>query len=172
LDEAKNQVAILTHHDAITGTSPQTTSDDYTSRLQSGYSAAKAVIQRAYSYIKYKQKSVSTEVFCDLLNVTECSITETNDKIAVTVYNPIARPVSQYIRVPVSANNYQVFDSSGQKVNQISVIQASDAVKHLSERHSNANYELTFRANDLPALGFTTYFIEKHNFLSEGKTFD
>lgn len=167
LDEAKNQVAVMTHHDAITGTSPQGTADDYTSRLQSGYAAAKAVIQKAYSYIKYKQKSDSTQVFCDLLNVTECSISETNDRIAVTVYNPIARPVSQYLRFPVNGNNYQVFDASGQKVNQISVLGVSDAVKHLPERHSNANYEITFRAN-LPALGFTTYFIERQNFLSEG----
>ena len=169
LNEAKNQLGVLTHHDAITGTSPQATADDYTSRLQSGYASAKAVIQKAYSLIKYKQKSVSSEVFCDLLNVTECSLTETNDKIAVTIYNPIARPVSQNLRVPVSGNNYQVFDASGQKVNPISVLSVSGAVKRLPERHSSANYELTFKAN-LPALGFTTYFIEKHTFLSEGMT--
>lgn len=168
MDEAKNQVAVMTHHDAITGTSPQATSDDYTLRLQSAYASAKAVIQKAYSSIKYKEKSVSSEVFCDSLNVTACSLSENNDKIAITVYNPIARPISQYLRVPVSGNNYQVFDASAQKVNETSVLSVSEAVKHLPERHSLANYELRFKAN-LPALGFTTYFIEKQS-SAEGMT--
>src|SRR5882724_4013331 len=106
LDEARNEQAVMTHHDAITGTSPQHTADDYTSRLQSGYRAAQEVIKRAYNYLKNKNNSTNdSEVFCNLLNITECAFTETNDKIAVTLYNPIARPVSQYISIPVLNNN-------------------------------------------------------------------
>ncbi|CAG2108469.1 unnamed protein product [Medioppia subpectinata] len=70
MDEARNEVAVMTHHDAITGTSPQATSDDYTSRLQSGYAAAKQVIRKAYSYLKSKdseKKVVLNDVYCDFL---------------------------------------------------------------------------------------------------------
>ena len=149
----------MTHHDAITGTSPQYSINDYTKRLQSGYAAAKTVIQKAYFYLKDKQKP-SSEMFCDDLNITECSVTETNDKIAVTLYNPIARSVSHYVRVPVNGNNFKVFDSNGKQVSQTSLFDVSDAVKHLPERKSSANQELVFKAQ-LPALGFTTYFVEK-----------
>ena len=159
LDEARNQVAVMTHHDAITGTSPQYSINDYTKRLQSGYAAAKTVIQKAYFYLKDKQKP-SSEDFCDELNITECSVTETNDKIAVTLYNPIARSVSHYVRVPVVAGNYLVFDSTGKQVSQTSLFAVSDAVKHLPERKSSATQELVFKAQ-LPALGYTTYFVEK-----------
>ena len=117
LDEARNEVAIMTHHDAITGTCPQSVADDYTSRLQSSYSASEAVVRKALYYLKSRQnKSISTEIFCDSLNITECGLTETNDKIAVTVYNPIARPIAQYLRVPVVDGEYEVYDSKGQKV--------------------------------------------------------
>ena len=149
----------MTHHDAITGTSPQKTADDYTQRLHSGYAAAKAVIQKAYFYLKDKQRP-SSEVFCDELNITECSVTETNDKIAVTIYNPIARSVSQYVKVPVVGGTYKVFDSNEKEVNQTSLFAVSDAVKRLPERKSSATQELVFKAQ-LPALGFTTYFVEK-----------
>ncbi|CAG2178147.1 unnamed protein product, partial [Oppiella nova] len=56
VDEASNEVAVMTHHDAITGTSPQATADDYTSRLQSGYAASKRVIQKAFEYLKSKDE--------------------------------------------------------------------------------------------------------------------
>ena len=164
LDEARNEVAILTHHDAITGTSPQATADDYTKRLQKGYSAAVNVIQNAYYNLKNNKKSLTSDTFCELLNATECGLTEANGKIAVTIYNPIGRPVSQYIRVPVVAANYEVYDSNGTKVSQKAVLPVADAVKRLPDRHSTAVNELVFRAN-LPALGYTTYFVEKQTTL-------
>ena len=111
-------------------------------------------------YLKNKQKTTSSEIFCDSLNITECGITESNDKIAVTVYNPIARSVSQYVRVPVVSADYEVYDSKGLKVSQKAILPVSDAVRSLPERNSNATHELVFKVSP-PALGFTTYFIEK-----------
>lgn len=172
LKEAMNEVAIMTHHDAITGTSPQGTADDYTSRLYSGYSATKSVIEKAYRYlmIKSDSKQPLIEVFCDSLNSTQCLITETNDKIAVTVYNPIARTIEQYIRVPVVSGDYEVYDSNQKKLSQKSILPISKAVRHLPERKDNiSTHELIFKAK-LPALGFTTYFVEKKsNLKSESK---
>ena len=160
LNEGRNQLAVMTHHDAITGTSPQHVVDDYNERLQSAYSSVKSVVRKALHYLKNRQKSSPNEVFCDLLNITECSLTESNDKIAVTLYNPIAKPVSQYIRVPVVFGNYEVFDGNGQTVSKKALLAITDAVKSLPERRSNATHELYFKVQ-LPALGFTTYFIER-----------
>src|SRR5262249_53833198 len=84
------------------------------------------------------------------------------DKIAVTVYNPIAKPVSQWLSVPVIDGKYRVFDPKGQPIGKTSLLLVSDAVKALPERKSAATHELRFRA-DLPALGFTTFFVERQS---------
>ncbi|CAG2173918.1 unnamed protein product, partial [Oppiella nova] len=173
LDEAANEVAILTHHDAITGTCPQTISNEYTSRLQSGYAASKAVIRKAFEYLKSKtgdKKVVLKDVFCDALNITDCSLTETNDRIAVTVYNPIARPVEHYIRVPVVDAKYEVFDEKGQAVKSVAILPVSDDVRKLPERNGSlGTHELVF-SGQLPALGFTTYFVEKQKAVQDTHT--
>lgn len=50
---------------------------------------------------------------CLLTNVSSCSLTETLDTFLVTVYNPLSRPVSKYIRLPVTGTSYTVKDPSG-----------------------------------------------------------
>ncbi|CAG2177867.1 unnamed protein product, partial [Oppiella nova] len=110
---------------------------------------------------KDEKKAVLSEVFCDSLNITDCSLTETNDRIAVTVYNPIARPVSQYIRVPVVDGKYTVVDANGTEVKTKALLPVSDAVRQLPERKgSPGTHELIFNGQ-LPGLGFTTFFVEK-----------
>ncbi len=160
MDESRNEEAILQHHDAITGTSPQATADDYSRRLYSAYTASRAVIEKAYK--RLSTKTESNEQFCDTLNITECTISETSDKIAVTIYNPIARPLSQYIRVPIVSANYEVYDPNGEKVTHKEVVPVSKAVTALPGRKSQAMNELVFKANLVP-LGFVTYLLKKTN---------
>jgi len=159
LDESRNEEAIMQHHDAITGTSPQHTADDYARRLYSGFTASQAVIQKAYRHLSRKTESIE-QMFCNTLNTTECSITETSDRVAVTIYNPLTRPVSQYIRIPVGSGDYDVYDPTGVKVTNKAVVPVSKAVEALPERKSHSNNELVFRAN-LSALGFSTYLLKK-----------
>ncbi|CAG2104066.1 unnamed protein product, partial [Medioppia subpectinata] len=149
--------------------------DDYTSRLQSGYAAAKQVIRKAYSYLKSKdseKKVVLNDVYCDFLNITDCTLTETADRVAITAYNPIARPVTQYLRVPVTDGVYRVFDSTGAEVSAKSLLPVSEAVRLLPERKGSlGTHELVFNAK-LPALGFTTYFVEKHKAIEKDPLMD
>jgi hypothetical protein len=102
------------------------------------------------------------QIFCDTLNITECSISETSDKIAVTIYNPIGRPLSQYIRVPIVSGNYEVYDPNGEKVTHKVMVPVSKAVTALPGRKSDSMNELVFKANLLP-LGFVTYLLKKSN---------
>lgn len=165
LDESRNEEAILQHHDAVTGTSPQETADDYTSRLFSSWDANVNVLQRAYKAIlqipiaNATDKKASIHVFCDTLNMTECRITENSDRFVVTIYNPIGRSVSQWIRFPVDFANYSVTDVDGKRVNS-ELIPISPSLLRIPERRSRAMQELTFRVH-LPALGFSTYYVNK-----------
>jgi alpha-mannosidase len=161
MDEARNEEGVLQHRDAITGTSPQGTADDYSRRLYSAYTASRAVIEKAYKRLLTKTES-NQQIFCDTLNITECTISETSDKIAVTIYNPIGRSLSQYIRVPIVSGNYEVYDPNGEEVTHKVVVPVSKAVTALPERKSHSMNELVFKANLLP-LGFVTYLLKKTN---------
>lgn len=50
---------------------------------------------------------------CPLLNTSQCDVTEQRDTLVVIVYNPLARPVSQYVRLPVKQREYKVIDPQG-----------------------------------------------------------
>lgn len=55
-----------------------------------------------------------TAVYCPLLNISSCPVTETTDTFLVTTYNPLAKPRSHLVRVPVPAGSaYNVTDPSG-----------------------------------------------------------
>ncbi|CAG2170574.1 unnamed protein product, partial [Oppiella nova] len=92
--------------------------------------------------------------------------------IAVTVYNPIARPVEHYIRVPVVDAKYEVLDAKGQAVKSLAILPVSDDVRKLPERNGSlGTHELVF-SGQIPALGFTTYFVEKQKAIIDTHTMD
>ena len=51
--------------------------------------------------------------FCLQLNISQCDVSETNDRFVVNAYNPKAQRVSQFIRVPVTQGSFTVVDPSG-----------------------------------------------------------
>ncbi|XP_054167857.1 lysosomal alpha-mannosidase-like [Oppia nitens] len=164
VNEGRNEIGVMTHHDAITGTSPQVTINDYISRLYSASDALSEVINRTYKKLLPKQESIKTipkQVICDRLNISQCYVSENSNEFTLIIYNPIARPVSQWFRIPVNANdNYEVYDSNGTKVNDIHVVPVSQKLIKIPERTTSAKYELVFRGN-LNAMGFVTYFVKK-----------
>lgn len=45
---------------------------------------------------------------CLELNISSCTFSEENDMFLIVVYNPLSRPVSTHVRVPVQGNSYTV----------------------------------------------------------------
>lgn len=72
---------------------------------------------------------------CLLANISQCEFTENHKQFVVTVYNPLSRPVSHYVRLPVIDQNYQVIDPNGEKVFHII---------HIIIFHKRNGYELYF----------------------------
>lgn len=119
------------------------------------------VISTALKNIVSRERGTEFQYgFCDYLNISACPITETSTSFSVIVYNPIARFVDFYIRVPVPSNTFEVFDPKGkpvpstiQKVSKETVFVRGDLGK--------AGYELTFPAKNLPPLGIAVFFVNK-----------
>lgn len=51
--------------------------------------------------------------FCLQLNVSQCQVTENEDRFVVTAYNPRSQKVSSYVRLPVTNGDYTVLDPIG-----------------------------------------------------------
>ena len=69
------------------------------------------VISYAYKYLAGPETDLPDQQFCHLLNVTQCDVTESSDTFVVNVYNPLARTVDKFVRLPVvtSGNSFWKF---------------------------------------------------------------
>nr|CAD7414005.1 unnamed protein product [Timema poppensis] len=97
---------------------------------------------------------------CPLLNISRCELSETEDDFFVTVYNPLARPVSHYVRIPVRGEHYVVTDPSGSSL-AVQLVPVPEPVHSLEKSSIPDKTELIFHAADLPPLGFRSYRVKR-----------
>ncbi|KAH8282797.1 hypothetical protein KR054_009895 [Drosophila jambulina] len=167
LNFMRETLGIMQHHDAITGTEKEKVALDYAKRLSVSFRACGATTRNVLNQLstpgsvleegaKYKLDMKT----CPLLNITSCPVSEENDRFTVTLYNPLAHVVSEYVRIPVPDTNYKIIDNKG-AVLEAQAVPIPSALLNVKHRVSTAKYELVFLATNLPALGYRTYYIEK-----------
>ena len=91
-------VAVVQHHDAITGTEREVVASDYHKRLHSAVEAAflEIGIEPSYDGVPAIMPS-----FCPLLNISQCpplDALESGGTLRLEMYNPLARAVQYTIR--------------------------------------------------------------------------
>uniref|UniRef100_A0A1W7RA88 Alpha-mannosidase n=1 Tax=Hadrurus spadix TaxID=141984 RepID=A0A1W7RA88_9SCOR len=156
----REALGVAQHHDAITGTEKQAVTYDYIKQVAKGIDSCQNVMSSAYQKLmQIKKPPPVKQQFCNYLNISACDITENNDLVVVTIYNPIIRNISKYIRFPVHPSGYQVFSPSGKSV-ACQLVPIPKSVQNIPGRKSNATHELVFKV-DLPALGYASYFVKK-----------
>ena len=102
---------------------------DYAQRLSEGIEECQKVVASAHESLMVKKKhddankpeSEPKAQFCPLLNITQCEFTENSEKFVVNVYNPLARPMVKFVRLPITSPGYQVQDPQG-KILQTQVV--------------------------------------------------
>ncbi|XP_030535906.1 alpha-mannosidase [Rhodamnia argentea] len=181
-------LGIVQHHDALTGTAKQHTTNDYEKRLAIGASQAEAVIDNAISCLVSKkpggQCSSPALNFgqCQLLNISFCPATEEDipdgKSLVVVAYNPLGWNRTDIIRIPVTDSNLVVRDSSGNTI-EAQFVDMDYVTINLRNFYVKAylgslpkqvpKYWLLFQVSILP-LGWNTYFISKAATEGERKT--
>ncbi|XP_059613211.1 lysosomal alpha-mannosidase isoform X2 [Phlebotomus argentipes] len=188
LDYLTEVMGVLQHHDAITGTSKEHVTQDYTVQISSALKAcsysAKIVLNQltkrqtnkdkpqqadptepAKESARYHDQATEpqpTFTFdydsCLLLNVSHCEISETKQKFMVTVYNALAHSVFHYVRVPVDGNF--AYEVTDYRSVPIShqIIAVPEQVKDLHPVQGTG-YELVFLATEIPPVGYKSFFI-------------
>ncbi|EDV31824.1 uncharacterized protein Dana_GF14356 [Drosophila ananassae] len=144
LDYLRQIMGIMQHHDAITGTEKQEVSNDY-DRLM--YDAILGGADTARDALRVLTNQPNGEFqSCLRLNISECAFTKDNaDNFVVTLYNPLAHTATQYVRVPVKNQNYEVTDAKGRVVPS-EIVPVPWQVLALEFRSNETQHELVFKA--------------------------
>ncbi|XP_070378956.1 lysosomal alpha-mannosidase-like isoform X2 [Dermacentor albipictus] len=171
VDTLAKAVAVLQHHDAISGTQKQHVAEDYVYMTEIGIKQCEDVFNKAYRRMLLTGaagtafQSDICLTFCPLLNISSCEITETADEFFVFVYNPLSTPVQTYARLPVTGGGYEVKELPGQVI-EAQLVPVQRKVLRIPERKtSTATSEIVFPMQ-LPPMGVTTYQLRKY----EGST--
>ena len=73
---------------------------------------------------------------CPRLNITECEVSELAERFIIAVYNPLSRPVTEHLRVPVSDPGYSVYDHLGQVISS-QVNEIPEHIKNIPGHYNN-----------------------------------
>ncbi|KAJ0693706.1 putative alpha-mannosidase [Helianthus annuus] len=169
-------LGIAQHHDAVTGTAKQHTTNDYEKRLAIGAHEAEAVVNSALSCLTSSASnctiptSKSTFTQCPLLNISFCPPAEnipSGKSLVIVAYNPLGWKRTDVIRLPVKDANLVVQDNTGNTI-EAQFVEFDNVTSNLRSFYTEAylgfspkdvpKYWLLFQAS-VPPLGWNTYFI-------------
>ncbi|XP_034669855.1 lysosomal alpha-mannosidase-like isoform X4 [Drosophila subobscura] len=145
LDYLRQIMGVMQNHAAITGTEKQAVSNDYDRLLYDGIIGGASNARDALRVLTNLPEGEFES--CLQLNISECAFTQDSaDDLVVTLFNPLAHTSSQYVRVPVKEENYQVTDEKGRLVAS-EVVPVAWQVLALRFRKNTTQHELVFKAS-------------------------
>ncbi|KAK4872843.1 hypothetical protein RN001_014872 [Aquatica leii] len=169
LNVMREAMGVLQHHDAVTGTEKDHVAHDYARILSKGFDECHFTSATALGKIVTKNSSIRRDPnpapaipfeSCLLTNMSQCAFSENNEQFIVTVYNPLSRPVTHYVRLPVTDGYFKVTDSKGTNL-QVQAIPVPNTIVNIPGRFSKATQEIIFMAESLPPLGFKSFYVQK-----------
>lgn len=163
LDNLREIMGVMQHHDAITGTEKQYVAEDYARLLQIGIDKCSENIKKVLnqlSHSKIRTKYTFDYENCADLNISSCEITENSNQFMITLYNPLSHSTFQYVRLPVKTGEYEVRGPQNISISS-QLVPIPVEIQSLSYRRSKAKMELVFLADELPPLGYKSYFVQR-----------
>lgn len=155
----EEQVGVMQHHDAITGTEKDHVEKDYHRALTKAINIVLDADNEAFNKI-LNVDNVDIQS-CLLSNVSICS-SSNNDQFNLILYNPLARSVSQYVQVPVQDGTWEVTNPNNETVENTLTNPIGD-FEYIAQ---NLTEELMpkilfFKAEHIPAVGYSVYTLKR-----------
>ncbi|KAG5887528.1 hypothetical protein JTB14_022140 [Gonioctena quinquepunctata] len=155
----QESVAIMQHHDAISGTEKQEVANDYSRLIREGIEKSEKSIGLIIGSLLSKNGSAYDKLAlasCLLSNVSLCQ-SFGGERSIVAVYNPLSRPVSHYIRIPTPTSLFSLLGPKGEQ--QFDIVSSMANFSFVSYR--STKNELVFVAEDIPPFGINLYHFTK-----------
>ncbi|XP_006875234.1 PREDICTED: lysosomal alpha-mannosidase-like [Chrysochloris asiatica] len=157
----REAMAVLQHHDAVSGTSRQFVADDYARQLAEGWGKCEVLLSSALAQLIGSEEQFT---FCHKLNYSICLLSQTTSRFHIIVYNPLGRRVNLMLRLPVSTSNFLVLHPNGQTV-------PSEHTRAIFDTHSGLLKEIENRDQKLVLPVYQAFFWYNANSLSGAYVF-
>lgn len=158
----KRAMGVAQHHDAVSGTEKQHVAYDYAKRLANGTAGCQDLMNYFYHNVLSKNTGAlpPRQQYCGWSNISVCDVTADTPAFTVTLYNPLARPVTYWMNIPVQNPFYQVYDANQKTVHALSLINNLFTRNLKPKVKMNVtDASLVFKA-EIPPLGYTTYYVK------------
>eukprot|EP00359_Climacostomum_virens_P001263 CAMPEP_0204897750 /NCGR_PEP_ID=MMETSP1397-20131031/896_1 /ASSEMBLY_ACC=CAM_ASM_000891 /TAXON_ID=49980 /ORGANISM="Climacostomum Climacostomum virens, Strain Stock W-24" /LENGTH=968 /DNA_ID=CAMNT_0052065525 /DNA_START=197 /DNA_END=3103 /DNA_ORIENTATION=+ len=139
LDDYRQVMGVVQHHDGVSGTERQLVTFDYAQRMSSAIHEARMF----YQMVSRAANNVTGETNfygqCPLLNETICSFTERmTDNLAIAVFNPSYNNVTRLVEIPVTRGDLKIIREDNSTL-------IFDLVKNVyTPKETNNTYTLYF----------------------------
>ncbi|KAK9506080.1 hypothetical protein O3M35_008078 [Rhynocoris fuscipes] len=167
ISRAKEAMGVMQHHDAITGTSREYVAHDYARLLTNALEKVMQASSKALNtLVRAPYQPVREPEFqsCFLLNISTCHMTEDVQSFVVTVYNPLSRNVNKLVRLPISSTQLSWIVHGPEDENlPVQMVPIPDFLFYIPGRRLVETVEIVFIAENLPPLGYKSYYVESSN---------
>ncbi|XP_066260222.1 lysosomal alpha-mannosidase-like [Euwallacea similis] len=160
INTLREALGVFQHHDAMTGTEREDVAHDYIRLLHKGITQCEEVTSQALS--KLANVDDTTFTTCHYLNISQCDVTENQDNFIITLYNPLGKSVTKFVRLPIveDTNEIIITDPEGNQLTT-QILPVHEAVLTTPGRDSKAKFDLVFEAENIPPLGYKSFYYQK-----------
>lgn len=148
----RSAMAQAQHHDAVSGTEKDFVAEEYHGHIQLGMSRCEPIRERSIAQLVRSDPNAPLISF-----VNDSAMIYTivgHNGLPVVVYNSLGFPRVEMVRVPINTTGAFLLDSTGMSV-------PHQVMPNSNPAESQFPFVLYFQAN-VPALGFTVYFVEMY----------
>ncbi|ETO09219.1 hypothetical protein RFI_28169, partial [Reticulomyxa filosa] len=146
----RNALDCAQHHDGISGTSTQSTTNDFMYMLQQGTDRVLPFTEQVAPYYLKKGSNIPTLV----RNESLISSLSNDNVLVVVLYNSLAWAVTEMVEIGSNVSQVSVFDSGGNEI----VSQVNQVTQYAQPFSTPCHYIIFFQAA-LPPLSFSTFFV-------------